>query len=181
MLKKTGIIFTLIVTIVLTTGSFFFHKINLSSYKKEFKAFVLNNKQSLNTTKLTIKATELFVNSKQLVWVDENEEIYYNGKLYDVITITHQQNKVVLTLLSDENEQKLNEDFASLYNNDEIEKSNHNSIKLLKQFLSLKYLATTLINFQFIQKVKTAYFVNNLNDGICTVFLNKETPPPNFS
>lgn len=167
--------------VVLTTGGYFFHKAHLISYKKEFKSYIKVHKNNIPTTQLTINGNELYVNTKKIVWVDDNKEIYYNGKLFDVITITHQQNKVVLTLLSDENEQKLKEDFASLYNNDEIEKSNHKPIKLLKQLLSLKYLGTSLVNFKFIQTAKTPYFVNNLNDGICTVFLNKETPPPNFS
>ena len=180
-MKKIPVFILFSLTIVLTTGGYFFHRVHLISYKKEFKLFIQQNKNTIETTQLIIEPSELFINTSKITWVDDNKEIYYKGKLYDIVTITRKKDSVVIDALSDSKEQKLKEEFAYSYNNDAVGKANNKPIKLLKQFLTLKYLGTDLVEFQFLQSSNTLCFCINYNACISKVFLNKETPPPNFS
>ena len=51
---------------VLSTGSYFMSKLYLKSYKKDFKAYVFQNKKTISYTKIEIKKNQLYKNSKDL-------------------------------------------------------------------------------------------------------------------
>lgn len=166
---------------MLTTGSYFFHKSHLKAYKKEFKSYIKKNQSNIPTTKLIINDSELYINTKQIVWLDENKEVYYQGKLYDVVSLLKQKDKIILSLLSDENEQKLKNDFASIYDDDSVGKTNQKPIKLLKQFLTLKYVTpkSAVINTLCLKDIIQPFTVDTFE--LQNVFLSQDAPPPDFS
>lgn len=180
-MKKISVFVLLSLTIVLSTSGYFFYRAFLISYKKDFKSFIQQNKNTIETSQFIVKPCELFINNSKITWLDDNKEIYYQGELYDIVTISHQKGVTILSVLCDDQEQKLKEEFASLYNEDAIKKNNHNPMKFLKQFLALKYIEPIQLDFNHL---KTSYFDSLYFEYTFSIkkgFLTQETPPPNFS
>jgi len=155
------------------------HKSYLKSYKKEFKSFVSENKTRTIYTSIKINPSELYTNSKTIVWEDENKEVVYRGILYDIVSIKTIGTKVELIAVSDEQEMELKKQFASLYdiNSRDTTKKPFN---LLKNFFALKYIAIkSTLNLKnpesFLKPIYT-YPSFQTSQG----FLFTETPPPNF-
>jgi hypothetical protein len=164
---------------VLSTGSYVVSKLYLKSYKKDFKAYVFKNKTIIAHTKIEISKNQLYKNSKQLVWEDENKEIVYKGHLYDIVDIQVVYDKVVLTVVSDKQEMNLKKQFASMYNENDVNQSSQPA-KLLKQLLSLKCVCNNDV-FEFIKTTNViSFYQSNLFD-VQTGVQCVETPPPNFS
>jgi hypothetical protein len=178
-LKKLTIIITLFLITVLTTGSYVVSKLYLNSYKKDFKAFVFKNKQVITLTKIEISKNQLYKNSKNLVWEDENKEVVFNGNLYDIVDIQLVNKKVILTVVSDKQEMNLKKQFASIYTENDFKNTNQSS-KLLKQILSLKCVCNNDV-FEFINGTYVISFFQSNRFVIQTGVQCVETPPPNFS
>jgi hypothetical protein len=178
-LKKITIIITLFLITVLSTGSYVVSKLYLKSYKKDFKAFVFKNKTIIAHTKIEIHKNQLYKNSKQLVWEDDNKEVVYKGHLYDIVDIQVVNDKVVLTVVSDTQEMNLKKQFASMYNENDVNQSSQPA-KLLKQLLSLKGICHNDV-FEFIKTTNVISFFQSNRFVIQTGVQCVETPPPIFS
>ena len=178
-MKKVSIIFSFILITVFSTGSFFLHKSYLKSYKKEFKSFVFKNKKKANYSTIRINPSELYTNSKTIVWEDENKEVIYKGVLYDIVCIKTIGVKVELTVVSDEQEMKLKKQFASLFDVDS-NKTTKDPFNLLKSFFALKYIATSSSvdtnNPEFMLNQAHIYNILKISKG----FTSQSNPPPNF-
>jgi len=153
-------------------------KLYLKSYKKDFKAYVFKNKKIISHTKIEIKKNELYKNSRNLVWEDENKEIVYYGNLYDIVEIETIEDKVFLTVVSDKEEMELKKQFASIYNENDLKKSSQPA-KLLKQLLSLKCVCNN-DNFEFKNDTYVIPFCQIKIFVTQKGYLFVETPPPNF-
>ena len=164
---------------VLSTGSYVMSKLYLKSYKKDFKAYVFKNKKIISHTKIEIKKNQLYKNSRNLVWEDENKEIVYYGNLYDIVEIETIEDKVFLTVVSDKEEMELKKQFASIYNENDFKKSSQPA-KLLKQLLSLKCVCNN-DNFEFKNDTYVIPFCQIKIFVIQKGYFFIETPPPNFS
>lgn len=178
-MKKITIIITLFLITVLSTGSYVMSKLYLKSYKKDFKAYVFQNKKTISYTKIEIKKNQLYKNSKDLVWEDENKEIVYFGNLYDIVEIETIEDKVFLTVVSDKQEMNLKKQFASIYNENDLKNTNQSS-KLLKHFLALKCVCNN-DNFEFKNDTYVIPFCQIKIFVIQKGYFFIETPPPNFS
>lgn len=154
-------------------------KLYLKSYKKDFKAYVFKNKKTISFTKIEIQKKQLYKNSKNLVWEDENKEIVYFGKLYDIVSVEINYENVVLTVVSDKEEMELKKQFASIYNENDLKNSSQ-SAKLLKQLLSLKCVFNN-DTFEFKNGNNVISFGAIKLVTIQKGYLLIETPPPNFS
>lgn len=178
-MKKVSIIFSFILITVFSTGSFFLYKSYLKSYKKEFKSFVLNNKKKANYSTICINPSELYTNSKTIIWEDENKEVIYQGVLYDIVCVKTTGAKVELIVVSDEQEMKLKKQFASLFDIDSNE-TTKDPFNLLKSFFALKYIATSIITninyFEFVSDKTYIYNVFKISKG----FNSQTNPPPDF-
>lgn len=155
------------------------HKCYLSSYKKEFKSFISQNKKTTATTIIQINPSELYTNSNSVIWEDENKEVIYKGVLYDVIHMENKNGKVLLTAVSDFQETKLKKQFASTYDVNS-EPSTKNPFELLKQFLTLKTIISSLNTTIQLFPVSNFSLQKTVSFYLCTIVLNQETPPPNF-
>ena len=178
-MKKITIIITLFLVTVLSTGSYVMSKLYLKSYKKDFKAYVFINKKIISHTKIEIKKNQLYKNSRNLVWEDENKEIVYYGNLYDIVEIETIEDKVFLTVVSDKEEMELKKQFASIYNENDLKKSSPPA-KLLKQLLSLKCVCNN-DNFEFKNDTYVIPFFQIKIFVTQKGYLFVETPPPIFS
>lgn len=152
----------------------------LSSYKKEFRAYLSLNKKNLKSSEITIKSSELYKNSQTIIWEDDNKEIIYKGVLYDVISIRNNKENIIVTVFSDTQEVEIKNQFAANYN-DISSKTANKPMKLLKQFLALQYISPTteLVNTPSISNISIKH--NDYHFYISSGFLSQETPPPNFS
>lgn len=174
-MRKVSYIIALSLITVFLTGHFFIYKSVLSSHKKEFKAYIRS--QFAKTEQIEISASELYVNSKQMTWLDENKEVCLNGIMYDIVSIKNNGTKVVLCVVNDKHEKELlnryQNQFNDIYENGNTGKKNNN---LIKDFLSLKFfhkntgaitLYSQLNNYSFIQ-----------NSPISFGYLRIFSPPP---
>ena len=180
-MKKTIVIFSFILITVFSTGSFFLHKSYLKSYKKEFKSFLLENKKYSNYVTIKINPSELYTNSKSIIWEDENKEVIYNGKLYDIVCIKITGVKIELTAVSDEQEMELKKQFASVYDIDSLKKTKE-PLTLLRNFFALKYLnpkgPLDIKNPESILRIIFNYLSFHPSKG----FITQPSPPPkNFA
>lgn len=163
----------------MSSGTYIMSKLYLKSYKKDFKSYVFKNKKIISFTKIEIRKKQLYQNSKNLVWEDENKEIVYFGNLYDIVSIDINDENVVLTVVSDKKELELKKQFASIYT-DENYKNSSQPIKLLKQLLSLKCIfSNTDYHFKCLNNDITfcSTKVFNIQKG----YVTNENPPPSFS
>jgi len=176
-LKKILLILSLILIFLFSIGSYFLHIIHLTVYKKEFKTYIKNNKSHVSVTHITISSNQLFINSSILTWEDNNEEMVYEGRLYDIFAVTVEDTIAYLTLVCDLQQVELNKKFSLLY--DSCSNSDSNSpLHILKMFFTLKYIA---MNFEFIFKnsIETIQLaINPLEFQIINSFLDQTTPPP---
>ncbi len=178
-MKKFIVIVTLILITVFSTASFFIYFGYLSSYQSAYQSFIKNNKLNLVTEIVSINPSQLYINSKQIIWEDDNKEIFIDGVLYDIILMASNKDKVELTILSDTKEQDIKKQFASSYDVTST-KSANNPLKLLKQFLSLKFLNTTA---EFLSKTpaKICNIVfSNYTFSIKSINILPEILPPIF-
>ncbi len=178
-MKKITIIITLFLITVLSTGSYVMSKLYLKSYKKDFKDYVFQNKKTISYTKIEIKKNQLYKNSKDLVWEDENKEIVYFGNLFDIVSIEINCDNIVLTIVSDKEEMELKKQFASIYNENDFKKSSQPA-KLLKQLLSLKCVCNN-DNFEFKNDTYVIPFCQIKIFVTQKGYLFVEMPPPIFS
>lgn len=178
-MKRISVIFSFVLITVFSSGSFFMHKCYLNSYKKEFKSFVFKNKKCNNYKTININPSELYTNSKTIIWEDENKEVMYKGVLYDVVCIKTIGIKVELTVVSDEQEMRLKKQFASLFDIDST-KTTKDPFNLLKSFFALKYIATSssayISTSELILNKVRVYCIFKISKG----FNSQTNPPPNF-
>ncbi len=160
-------------------GSYFLHQLYLKSYKKEFKAYISKYKEQSAFSTITINPSELYSNSKHIIWEDEYKEVVYKGILYDVVSIKGKGLTVELTVVSDHQEMQLKKEFASLYDVSSNQKTKE-PFNLLKTFFALKYLAThSDISFNNSSSIFKIFGLFQ-NIQINSIVINLETPPPQF-
>lgn len=163
-----------------SAAGYLIHKCYLNSYKKEFKSFTFANQKKISTAVLLINPSELYTNSCNIIWEDENREVIYKGVLYDIIRIENRGLKIALVAVSDTQETSLKKQFAELFNINTRE-SSKNPFHNLKSFFSLKCVicqADFDLGITCFLRPQSYYTDSFL---ISTVFLAQETPPPDFT
>lgn len=179
-LKKIAVIFTFVFIIILSTGSFFVFSNFISQYQTDYQAYIQKEKSKINTSEILINPSQLYINSAKISWEDDNKELVVDGVLYDIVSFAvNNKGKLVITVLSDNQEQEFKKEFASNYDVCSSKKSN-NPIKLLKQFLALKFINQD--NDDSYLSVNSSLHSNytEFQFSIKSVFLSQETPPPSL-
>lgn len=178
MLKKTGIILTLSVTILIACSHFICH-LYLNAYKNEFKSFAVSNLNSIGISKITVKKNNLNSKVCDVVIFNNYEEISHNGILYDVLSVENSANEIIYTVVADIEDSRLTNQYLLLFEENE---TNDNELKkVLKQLLELKYVTPLKTDFspQTIFNWKNTYVI--IISILKPRFLSPETPPPDFS
>lgn len=159
------------------SGGFLIHKCSLYSYKKTFKSYVLAHKNILPLSSIYITPSELFRNSSDLTWLDENTEIVFKGVLYDIVEMKNINGKVVLNVVSDNQESEIQKNFA-LFFATKKDSSSKEPFELLKDFFELEYINT---NFSFKYLKKLTKINNCRNDlQLPNMFFFIDSPPPDL-
>lgn len=178
-MKKLTVIFSFVLITIFSVGSYFLHQLYLKNYKKEFNACISKYKEQSAFSTITITPSELYTNSANIIWEDEYKEVVYKGVLYDVVNVKGKGLTVELTAVSDHQEMKLKNEFASLYDVNSTERTK-GPFDLLKNFMALKYLAANS-DFGFCNCV---FSLDNLASfksiQINSPVINLDTPPPQF-
>lgn len=176
-MRKLTLIFIFSILSIFSCGSYLLYKSYLCSYKSNFREYININKKNVSHSTIRITPSELYVNSNRIIWEDENKEVVYDGVLYDVFNIKCQNGQVVLTLISDTQEQEIKKQFAENFKENSSNQT-HNSLKLLKQFLGLKYISN-----DDVLKINSSQILNEYQMGLAltlvSVFISTETLPPN--
>lgn len=161
------------------TSSFFIFSGYLTSYKKVFHSFIKKAEGHLPTIQISINPSQLFVNTSLIKWEDDNQEIKIEGEMYDIVSMHSEHGKVIITLLSDIQEDVLKKEFASNYDV-QSNKTSNSPIKLLKQFFALKFIQNNdkPVNGLLCNVVKSSIIETTFE--LCSVVLNNETPPPSL-
>lgn len=162
---------------VFSIGSFLIYSCYLHSYHSAYQSYARQQSSNTNITKVFINPSQLYSDSETISWEDDNNEINMEGILYDIISISSEKGKVVLTVLSDYQETEMKKEFASSYDVNSA-KSSSTPIKLLKQFLSLKFLNDNDLSLNKFISVGFQRFYSNYKFSLTNVFLSLEIPPP---
>lgn len=144
-MKKIYFIFITLVTLSLSIGSYGIFLLFLNQYHVSIKKDIEQNKVNVTDT-IYINPSELYNDSKLLQWEDDNNEVYYKGNLFDIVKINHQNTKIQILVISDKKEMDFKMSFAQ---QQEINKNSNSPLKLLKQFLNLKFV--TVSEFECIE------------------------------
>lgn len=159
------------------TGSYFLHKAYLSSYKKEFKAHLLKQTKPPGCLHLSIYPYELYANTATISWEDDNTELIYKGKLYDVLSVKNCGAQVSIILIPDENEEVLKREFAEIYN-DQACHAKKDPFSLLKNLFALKFIyaanTSKFAGFTFYNLV----FYHTAASRLISPYITQQVPPP---
>lgn len=180
-MKKIAVIFTFVFISILSTGSFFVFSGFISQYQTDYQAYIQKEKSKINTSEILINPSQLYINSARVSWEDDNKELVVDGVLYDVVSITvNHKGKLVITILSDDQEQKFKKEFASNFDDVYTSKKSNNPLKLLKQFLALKFINQN--NKESYLTINPSLHLNytEFQFHVNSVFLSQETPPPSL-
>ena len=179
-MKNLAVIFSFILIVVFSVGSFFIHQVYLNKYKQEFRSYLFSNKKETAFTNITIHKNQLYKNSSSIMWEDDNQEIVYQGVLYDIISIKQFGVYVRLSVVSDKQEMELKNQFAALFNSSSNNNKTKAPLELLKNFFAFKYIVNnSLMEFKN-STIKRCSPNTKLLFQITEVVIQQETPPPDF-
>lgn len=174
-MRKASFIIALSLITVFLTGHYFIYKSVLKSHKKEFKTYIRTHFAKIE--QLAINPSQLYTNNQEMIWLDNNKEVCFNGVMYDIVSIKSAGTKVVLNVVKDKDEKELmnryNKQFNDIYENGNTGKKNNS---LLKDFLSLKFFQKSFSKINlFTAEYNYSY---PFQSNICLVYLAVQTPPP---
>lgn len=115
---------------------------------------------------------------EKIVWLDDENEMRFNGKLYDVSRIETSNNTVKLFVEEDSMETKLVDDFVALFTSQNDNPTNSSPIKILLQHFMQEFTcnsSTTIFHpsFSFVALMeKNSLFISFVTIG--------QSPPPDF-
>jgi hypothetical protein len=178
-LKSLSIISAFFLISVFSSGTFFIHLHFLKSYKKEFKTYLKTTRHSSFKSILFIHPSELYADTDKLIWEDENKEIVYDGVLYDILEIRSEGTRLALIAVSDFREMEMKRVFSEIYAND-AHKSGKQPFSLLKSLLNLKTTFGSSYVLPDVYAQNYELFSTQPDLRIASIFLQAETPPPDF-
>lgn len=178
-MKKLSIIFCFFLITLFSLGSFFIYTAYLKSYKKEFQSFIFQNKNLKTHTTIQINPSELYTDSKTIVWEDRNKEVEYKGLLYDIVSVKSIGTKVELTIVSDFQEMQLKKQFASVYDVTSKD-STKEPFNLLKNLLALKWIVNYSSECLNLLEDSITIIAKHPSQQVLKGYSFQETPPPNL-
>lgn len=117
------------------------------------------------------------VNKVDITWVKKNKEIIVNGKLFDVKSYSVAGNKIILTGLYDDDEDKLKKEFSNL-----IHQKKNDSTPLDQLILKFIFIAavnqkqqTETSPYQLTIKAACQFY----NEVAVSQLVSTPSPPPN--
>jgi hypothetical protein len=174
-LKKAGIIIIGFALAIFVTGHFFIFQISQNSHKGQFRSYMLRHLDQ--AVKINISPSELYSSSKNIKWTDGNKEVIINDQIYDVIGFRNSGTSVSLFIINDVKEKNMLNAYEELANS--LNTPSSSGSKIIKDFLSLKYLQDPLIGFISPSADLNSDHPEFISD-LSSVFISLENPPPVF-
>jgi len=110
-------------------------------------------------------------------WKKKNKEVVIDGKLFDVKYAEIIDNKIKLTGLFDEEENKLEKDFANTFNSNKNQQTPFSQLKL-KFIFNFYFIEDHLSNSVSVYQSKNSY--STFNEVAVTKSYTVVSPPPNL-
>ncbi|MGZ3862987.1 MAG: hypothetical protein ACXVPN_05310 [Bacteroidia bacterium] len=176
-MKKISFILIGTFLTVLLSSHFLVFKISEAAHRDQFRSYISKHLNGLK--KIEINPSQLYTDSKELKWKDNNNEIVTGNMIYDVIAVINTGKTVSLYIMNDEDEKKLSDNYAGLadhiFNESGPEKPN-----VIKDFLSLKFFSNqpAQITIAFSDFENPSLHQRGL---LSAGFHSTEVPPPAFS
>lgn len=141
--------------------------------KEDCKRFVLNN---LNTKHFHKKAQYIVFQQSDIIdWEIEGKEFKFNGNLYDVISMSNFDNKILVKCYKDKKETKILKHIKLLQNNHKREKGNK---PIAKKIINFDYFVELFPStIQSIPSIEELYF-RDITLHSQTSISNIFKPPP---
>ena len=156
-------------------GYFAFLTIQQLIFREEAREKILHHLPITKLTKLTFSDQEF----QAIDWEDVDKEFYYEGSLYDVITIGFEQKNHIIFCMADENETEIYSELQQMskVQNDEVPVKN-TMISFLN-LLNLKYTIPTILSFKSNVNIHhKKLFIENLVSNYSSIPLFLFFPPP---
>lgn len=168
-----------------TASSIFFLLVLMVNLFGFYFAFTIQQSEIQNemVCKLQAKHHQILSLSKaefeKIVWLDDEKEMRFNGKLYDVSRIETSNNTVKLFVEEDEMETKLVDDFVSMFSSQADKTTNSSPIKILLQHFMQEFTCTTSItifhpSFSFVALIEKNFLFNSF------ITIGQSPPPDKF-
>lgn len=176
-MKKVISIFLFGIFLFNMAGYFIAFKSFQYQIKKEIKAEIKRNVNPNELTAIVIDKKQI----NKIDWQQEGKEMYYKGKLYDVVRLTKNDTSITYYCINDKQEELL---FANLEEhiathiaaNKPIK--NQGSKKLADKFAKLYFLNEELTKFNIVSFNLTQLSSTNLNYR--STLIETDSPPPEF-
>lgn len=176
-MKKAVSIFLFGIFLFNLAGYFIAFKSLQYQIKKEIKAEIKKNINSDELTTIVIDKEQI----NKIDWFEEGKEMYYNGKLYDVVRLTKNVTSVTYYCINDKQEELL---FANLEEHIAMHIAANKPIKNQAS----KKLANNVIKLYFFndQSIKFNTDLLNLSHFFSihlpykSTFIEIDSPPPEF-
>lgn len=119
------------------------------------------------------------VDAASVIWLQDNKEILINGKPFDIRSISRNGNKLTISGLYDQREEKLQEQLETYNHAENSPSASGNSLLLLS--FTIWYLPNHTIDLYTPFVVQSGQTLQKYQDNICR--LNKQiiVPPPRCS
>ena len=166
---KKGVSITLLVIFFLyNAGSFMASSISARLIKREMKAYIRSN-PGVADASFTFNITDGEIDDPSFTWEEEGREFMYHGSMYDVVSSSQVNGKLVLKCVDDKKEKELKQLVA---------KMNRKSKSKLQFSISAYYIKTSGLSIRPLLPAKQGYHIP-ADDDIALLSLPVIAPPPN--
>ena len=156
-------------------GYFAFLSIQQTIFREEAKERILNLLPDSKLTKLSFSEIQF----GKIDWVDGNKELYFEGKLYDVVRFETSGSNYILFCVDDENDTEVYTEILQISKMKLDELPVKNTMISFLNLLNLKYTIPQILSFenQPILKLGKPFFAS-LPINFLSVRLPILSPPP---
>jgi beta-xylosidase len=140
--------------------------------RQEMKAYLTTHSDAALGTRFSFIRTGSSIADPAFSWEEEGEEFLYNGALYDVVTIRHTADSVIIHAICDDKENQLEQQLAAVRAAGGLQHKNPHAIKAFPVFI-----APTALQIQpqvILLQAKHIYSHTDCTD----IKLALHTPPP---
>jgi hypothetical protein len=176
-LKKALVIGIVSLVIGFMTCNFFVYRLILKQHKTEFKkALFSSHGEDLEI--IEISPSQLYADSKDLEWLDENKEIRHNGEMFDIVRIKNNGTHVLLYVINDKKEKALFTEFKNQFSSLNTESGGKKDGNFLTKLLTLESILHSFYVGSFSGENYLSYPVFSIK--LSSGFFSAACPPPDL-
>ena len=156
-------------------GYFTFLTIQQIIFREEAKEKILQHLPTNKLTKLSFSDQDF----RAIDWEEVDKEFYYEGSLYDVVTIKFEQKNHVIFCITDENETEIYSELQQMSKAQNDEVPVKNTMISFLNLLNLKYTIPPILSFKSTVIIHNKrLFIGNLASNYLSIPVFLFFPPP---